>query len=118
MSKILIVEKDKNFSSNICEILELYEYKTEQCYEAQNMEEQIKKIVPNLLILSVSIDYDQSGIEIMKGLLPEYNLPVVFISDNYLRELFNDQLKTMKNCVIINKPFTAKELIKGVKALI
>ncbi|WP_215225720.1 response regulator [Echinicola shivajiensis] len=118
MSKILIVEKDKNFSSNICEILELYEYKTEQCYETQNIEEQIRKSDPNLLILSISIDYDQSGIEIMQRLLPDHNLPVVIISDNYLKELFNGQLKEIKNSIIINKPFTAKELLAAVKSLI
>ncbi|WP_186757749.1 response regulator [Echinicola salinicaeni] len=118
MSKILILEKDKNFSSNICEILELYEYKTEQCYEAKNIENQITEFGPDLLIISISIDYGQSGIKIMKKLIPEYDLPVILISDTYLAEIFNSELKGINNYIIINKPFSANELIKGVKTLI
>ncbi|UCS92473.1 response regulator [Echinicola marina] len=115
MSKILILEKDQNFSSNICEILELYNYQTQQCYETHNLLKQIDDFVPDLLILSVSLDQKQSGIELVKKILPDNGLPILFISDQYLSEIFGNELKLMNNALIIYKPFSINQLISSVK---
>ncbi|WP_200978742.1 response regulator [Echinicola sp. 20G] len=118
MLKVIIVEKDTNFSNNIHEILDLHKFDIREINRTDLVKAEIAEFMPDLLIVSVNWDFKSSGIDLVKTLRTEYSIPVLFINDFYTQVDDSIDLSKISNSEAINKPFKTRDFLAAIDRLL
>lgn len=116
MKNILIVDDDKEIVKAIEIYLERKTYKIFKAYDGNEALQQIKKNNINLIILDIMMP-NKDGIETLKEIRKEQNIPVILLSAK------SEDIDKIHGLNIgaddyITKPFNPEELIARVNALI
>ena len=116
MKNILIVDDDKEIVKAIEIYLERKTYKIFKAYDGNEALHQIKKNNINLIILDIMMP-NKDGIETLKEIRKEQNIPVILLSAK------SEDIDKIHGLNIgaddyITKPFNPEELIARVNALI
>lgn len=115
MKQIFIIEDEIIVAKNIAGFLEENGY----CIVgiANEYKEAVKKLAmcrPNLILCDINLNSEKNGIELMKEMNIQYNIPFVFIS------AYSDE-QTLENAELtapfnfLTKPFSEKQLLTTVK---
>ncbi|MBD8489345.1 response regulator transcription factor [Echinicola sp. CAU 1574] len=118
MLKVIIVEKDTNFSNNIHEILNLHKFDIREVNRIDAVEAEIVEFMPDLLIVSVNWDFKSSGIDLVKKFRKGYNIPVLLINDFYTQVDDSIDLSKISNSEAINKPFKTRDFLAAIDRLL
>ena len=113
MSKILIVEDDKNITNTLTYYLQNEGFKIETAKNKNEGIEKIKEKAYNLILLDITLP-DGNGYEIYHELKKEKNTPVIFLT------ALDEEKDIVKGLDIgaddyITKPFRTRELLSRIK---
>lgn len=113
MSKILIVEDDKNITNTLTYYLQNEGFKIETAKNKNEGIEKIKEKTYNLILLDITLP-DGNGYEIYHELKKEKNTPVIFLT------ALDEEKDIVKGLDIgaddyITKPFRTRELLSRIK---
>jgi len=112
--KILIVEDEPLIADDIAFILEDEGYNI--IGKAIDTEEAIELIdmnTPDLVLLDISLDDDEDGVDLAHKINKKYHIPFIFITSHSDRLTIN-RVKKTNPCGFIVKPFKAAEIISTV----
>ena len=114
--KILIVDDDKDLSFIISETLKKYSFIPTAAYSAEMAYDLLEKNTYNIVILDINLP-DSSGFEICKEIRKMSNVPIIFAS---ARSSVTDKVDglDMGGDFYLSKPYTLKELVATVNALV
>ena len=114
--KILIVDDDKDLSFIISEILKKYSFIPTAAYSAEMAYDLLEKNTYNIVILDINLP-DSSGFEICKEIRKMSKVPIIFAS---ARSSVTDKVDglDMGGDFYLSKPYTLKELVATVNALV
>ena len=114
--KILIVDDDKDLSFIISETLKKYSFIPTAAYSAEMAYDLLEKNTYNIVILDINLP-DSSGFEICKEIRKISNVPIIFAS---ARSSVTDKVDglDMGGDFYLSKPYTLKELVATVNALV
>ena len=114
--KILIVDDDKDLSFIISETLKKYDYIPTAAYSAEMAYDLLEKNTYNIVILDINLP-DSSGFEICKEIRKMSKVPIIFAS---ARSSVTDKVDglDMGGDFYLSKPYTLKELVATVNALV
>lgn len=111
MSKILIVEDEKNISKLIEDTLALAKYETESCFDGEEALNKIKNNHYDLIILDIMLP-KLDGFEILER-LKNVNSPIMFLS---AKNDVSTIVRGLKNGIdYMTKPFEPLELLARVE---
>lgn len=113
MTKILIVEDDKNITNTLTYYLQNEGFKIETAKNKNEGIEKIKEKIYNLILLDITLP-DGNGYEIYHELKKEKNTPVIFLT------ALDEEKDIVKGLDIgaddyITKPFRTRELLSRIK---
>ena len=113
MSKILIVEDDKNITNTLTYYLQNEGFKIETAKNKNEGTEKIKEKTYNLILLDITLP-DGNGYEVYYELKKEKNTPVIFLT------ALDEEKEIVKGLDIgaddyITKPFRTRELLSRIK---
>ena len=113
MTKILIVEDDKNITNTLTYYLQNEGFKIETAKDKNEGIEKIKEKTYNLILLDITLP-DGNGYEIYHELKKEKNTPVIFLT------ALDEEKDIVKGLDIgaddyITKPFRTRELLSRIK---
>ena len=113
MSKILIVEDDKNITNTLTYYLQNEGFKIETAKNKNEGIEKIKEKTYNLILLDITLP-DGNGYEVYYELKKEKNTPVIFLT------ALDEEKDIVKGLDIgaddyITKPFRTRELLSRIK---
>ena len=113
MTKILIVEDDKNITNTLTYYLQNEGFKIETAKNKNEGIEKIKEKTYNLILLDITLP-DGNGYEIYHELKKEKNTPVIFLT------ALDEEKDIVKGLDIgaddyITKPFRTRELLSRIK---
>ena len=113
MSKILIVEDDKNITNTLTYYLQNEGFKIETAKNKKEGIEKIKEKTYNLILLDITLP-DGNGYEVYYELKKEKNTPVIFLT------ALDEEKDIVKGLDIgaddyITKPFRTRELLSRIK---
>ncbi|MBO5542437.1 MAG: response regulator transcription factor [Acholeplasmatales bacterium] len=114
--KILIVDDDKDLSFIISETLKKYSFIPTAAYSAEMAYDLLEKNTYNIVILDINLP-DSSGFEICKEIRKMSKVPIIFAS---ARSSVTDKVDglDMGGDFYLSKPYTLKELVATVNALV
>ena len=114
--KILIVDDDKDLSFIISETLKKYSFIPTAAYSADMAYDLLEKNTYNIVILDINLP-DSSGFEICKEIRKMSKVPIIFAS---ARSSVTDKVDglDMGGDFYLSKPYTLKELVATVNALV
>ena len=114
--KILIVDDDKDLSFIISETLKKYSFIPTAAYSAEMAYDLLEKNTYNIVILDINLP-DSSGFEICKEIRMMSKVPIIFAS---ARSSVTDKVDglDMGGDFYLSKPYTLKELVATVNALV
>lgn len=111
MSKVLVVDDDRDILEVVELLLTLHNYSARTIFRAEEIFDEIKKCKPDIILLDVNIA-GQDGREICKllrNIKDTKNIPVILFSA--IPELEQSQL-TCGATDFLSKPFDVSDLIK------
>ncbi|MBQ6782625.1 MAG: response regulator transcription factor [Acholeplasmatales bacterium] len=114
--KILIVDDDKDLNFIISETLKKYSFIPTAAYSAEMAYDLLEKNTYNIVILDINLP-DSSGFEICKEIRKMSKVPIIFAS---ARSSVTDKVDglDMGGDFYLSKPYTLKELVATVNALV
>ena len=114
--KILIVDDDKDLSFIISETLKKYGYTVTAAYSAEMAYDLLENNTYSIVILDINLP-DSSGFEICKEIRKMSKVPIIFAS---ARSSVTDKVDglDMGGDFYLSKPYTLKELVATVNALV
>jgi DNA-binding response OmpR family regulator len=114
--KILIVDDDKDLSFIISETLSKYGFITTLAYDGEEAYGLLEKNKYDIVVLDINLP-DSSGFEICKEIRKMSKVPIIFAS---ARSSVTDRVDglEMGGDFYLSKPYTLKELVATVNALI
>ena len=114
--KILIVDDDKDLSFIISETLKKYSFIPTAAFSAEMAYDLLEKNTYNIVILDINLP-DSSGFEICKEIRKMSKVPIIFAS---ARSSVTDKVDglDMGGDFYLSKPYTLKELVATVNALV
>ena len=114
--KILSVDDDKDLSFIISETLKKYSFIPTAAYSAEMAYDLLEKNTYNIVILDINLP-DSSGFEICKEIRKMSKVPIIFAS---ARSSVTDKVDglDMGGDFYLSKPYTLKELVATVNALV
>ena len=114
--KILIVDDDKDLSFIISDTLKKYSFIPTAAYSAEMAYDLLEKNTYNIVILDINLP-DSSGFEICKEIRKMSKVPIIFAS---ARSSVTDKVDglDMGGDFYLSKPYTLKELVATVNALV
>jgi DNA-binding LytR/AlgR family response regulator len=108
---ILIVEDEPLIADNIAFILEDEGYKVVgKAIDVEEALELIENTKPGLILLDISLDGDEDGVELAHIINQKYQIPFIFIT-SHSDKLTINRVKKTNPCGFIVKPFKAAEVI-------
>lgn len=116
MEKILIVEDDKNIREELKIILENSNYLVDILEDFSDIEAQILKTRPDLILLDINLP-NTDGFQICKDIRKSFDTPIIFVSS---RNTDIDEIKalTLGGDDFISKPYNISILLARVRALL
>ncbi len=116
MHNILLIDDDKKLQEILKTYLSSHFFNVVSLFSGKDVLETIKEETPDIIILDIMLGNDD-GIEVLKQIREKYNIPVIMLtargdeSDKILGlELGADDY--------ISKPFSSRELVARIKAII
>ena len=112
--KILIVEDEPLIADDIAFILEDEGYKI--VGKAIDTSEALSIITaqkPDLILLDISLDDDDDGVDLAQKINKDYHIPFIFIT-SHTDKLTINRVKKTSPCGFIVKPFKAAEILSTV----
>jgi len=114
--KILVVDDEKKIVEVVKSYLEASGYKVYSAYSCKEAEEILDKVIPDLLILDLMLP-DISGEELCQKLRRKSRIPIIMLTAKI------DEIDILNGLDIgaddyITKPFSTKQLVARVKALL
>lgn len=106
--RILLIEEDKKLNNSICEYLTYKDFKVVSTFKGEKIYEAKEFMEFDLCIISNTLE-DISGLEILKRIKEESDIPVIITNSN---EEISDLEKAFYYCCdeYMKKPFHLKEL--------
>lgn len=117
MARIIhIIDDDESMADIMSDTLEEYGYKTVISHTIENSEEVLSKQRVDLIILDINLP-DGTGFDFCKNLRKFSNVPIIFAS---ARTMVDDRIKSLDigGDDFLSKPYSLKELLSHVNALI
>lgn len=114
--KILVVDDEEKIRDVIREYLEANDYEVDECDNGKSAIETLKKNDYDILVLDIMMP-TMDGFEVLKELPKEYRIPTIILSAR------SDELDKLNGFDLgiddyITKPFSPKELIARIKAIL
>ncbi len=78
--KILIVEDDLDLCSTLSSFLQKHDCTTQIAHSHQDMVQQLKAELPDLVILDIRLPDSKNGLDICKELREQYTFPIIMLS--------------------------------------
>jgi DNA-binding LytR/AlgR family response regulator len=115
--KILIVEDEPLIADDLAFILEDEGY--EVIGKAIDFDEakELLKQKPDLVLLDISLDGDEDGIEVAQYINEKYQIPFIFVT-SHSDKLTINRVKKTNPCGFIVKPFKASEIRSGISIVL
>ena len=112
----MIVEDNENLREAVCGYLELDGFETHQFERVRDAERELDSIVPDLLLLDVMLP-DSDGFRFAKRIRERSRVPIIFLT---ARAEESDRITGFEVGAddYVVKPFSPKELVLRVKALL
>jgi diguanylate cyclase (GGDEF)-like protein/PAS domain S-box-containing protein len=116
--KILIVEDSKLNTRILKNNLSEYGYIIDSCTKG---EDAIKKIceglLPDLILMDIELEGEKDGIDTVKEILKMKDIPILFLTSNTSREIF-ERIKEVKNYGFIPKGIDKYILLSSIESAI
>lgn len=117
MKRILIVEDCHIQSTVVKKMLESEAYTvTSVCRSGEEVLDQLKIDVPDIVLMDIFINGDLNGIETMGMVRESHTMPVIFITALMKSELHDDAL-SMSPSDLLTKPISKTELLSSIEKL-
>lgn len=118
MKRVLIVEDCHIQSTVVKKMLESEAYSvTAVCRSGEEVLEQLKVDVPDIILMDIFINGDLNGIETMKIVRETHATPVIFITALTKSEL-HDEALSMAPSDLLTKPISKVELVNTIEKLL
>lgn len=118
MKRVLIVEDCHIQSTVVKKMLESEAYTvTAVCRSGEEVLEQLKIDVPDVILMDIFINGDLNGIETMKIIRETHTMPVIFITALTKSEL-HDEALSMAPSDLLTKPISKVELVDTIDKLL
>lgn len=118
MKRVLIVEDCHIQSTVVKKMLESEAYRvTGVCRSGEEVFEQLKVDVPDIILMDIFINGDINGIETMKKVRQVHSTPVIFITALTKSEL-HDEALSMHPSYLLTKPISKAELLNSIDKLL
>lgn len=118
MKRVLIVEDCHIQSTVVKKMLESEAYSvTSVCRSGEEVLEQLKIDVPDIILMDIFINGDLNGIETMKIIRETHAIPVIFITALTKSEL-HDEALSMAPSDLLTKPISKVELVNTIENLL
>ncbi|MDW3649291.1 MAG: response regulator transcription factor [Bacteroidia bacterium] len=113
--KILVVEDDVFIAQDISEHLTSLDYwVTGVAYRAEEAYEELKKELPDLVLLDINLGKGEDGICIARHIQKEYQIPFIFLS-SYSSSSVLERAKPTHPLGYIVKPFNEQDLYTSIE---
>lgn len=117
MKRVLIVEDCHIQSTVVKKMLESEAYTvTAVCRSGEEVLDQLKIDVPDIILMDIFINGDLNGIETMGMVRESHTMPVIFITALMKSELHDDAL-SMSPSDLLTKPISKTELLSSIEKL-
>lgn len=117
MKRVLIVEDCHIQSTVVKKMLESEAYTvTAVCRSGEEVLDQLKIDVPDIVLMDIFINGDLNGIETMGMVRESHTMPVIFITALMKSELHDDAL-SMSPSDLLTKPISKTELLSSIEKL-
>jgi len=117
MKRVLIVEDCHIQSTVVKKMLESENFTvTAVCRSGQEVLDQLKIDVPDIILMDIFINGDINGIETMRIIRETQSMPVVFITALTKSEL-HDEALSMSPSDLLTKPISKADLLSSIKKL-
>lgn len=118
MKRVLIVEDCHIQSTVVKKMLESEDFTvTAVCRSGEEVLEQLKIDVPDIILMDIFINGDLNGIETMKMVRQVHSMPVIFITALTKSEL-HDEALSMSPSDLLTKPISKAELLSSIEMLL
>ncbi|MDZ7720148.1 MAG: response regulator [Balneolaceae bacterium] len=118
MKRVLIVEDCHIQSTVVKKMLESEAFTvTAVCRSGEEVLEQLKIDVPDIILMDIFINGDMNGIETMKIVRKSHSMPVIFITALTKSEL-HDEALSMSPSDLLTKPISKAELLSTIEQLL
>jgi len=118
MKRVLIVEDCHIQSTVVKKMLESENFTvTAVCRSGEEVLEQLKIDVPDIILMDIFINGDINGIEAMRIIRETHSMPVIFITALTKSEL-HDEALSMTPSALLTKPISKADLITTIKDLL
>lgn len=114
MSKILIIENNKDVNEILKEVMEAEGYDTESAYDGMEGLKKAEKEDSDLILLDIMLPY-KNGDEVLRGIRKKSNVPVIILSAKDMAGTKIDLLELGADDYI-TKPFDLGEVAERVAA--
>ena len=118
MKRALIVEDCHIQSTVVKKMLESEAYTvTSVCRSGEEVLEQLKIDIPDIILMDIFINGDLNGIETMQIVRENHTMPVIFITALTKSEL-HDEALSMTPSDLLTKPISKVELVNTIEKLL
>ena len=110
---ILLAIKDNSLFQSLEQNLDSKGFKIHRAVSEGEMIEIVSGKKPSLLVLDTSLEIDNSVIETVKKLKKKFNLPIIFLSNSFDDEIFNNA-KSVNPIAFFSEPFDIKNIVRAI----
>lgn len=117
-NRVLIVEDCHIQSTVVKKMLESEKFEvTAVCRSGDEVLEELKNEVPDIILMDIFINGDTNGIETMRFVRQKHSMPVIFITALTKSEL-HDQALSMTPSDLLTKPISKADLLNSMDNLL
>lgn len=116
MSKIILVDDDRNITASLSMVLEAEGFSVETYSDGESGLDAIKRINPDLVVLDIKMPR-MDGMEVLKKIRESSEIPVIFLTskDDEIDQLLGLRMGADD---YITKPFSQRLLIERIRVLL
>ncbi|MCL4678352.1 MAG: response regulator transcription factor [Alphaproteobacteria bacterium] len=116
MSKIILVDDDRNITASLSMVLEAEGFSVETYSDGESGLDAIKRINPDLVVLDIKMPR-MDGMEVLKKIRENSEIPVIFLTskDDEIDQLLGLRMGADD---YITKPFSQRLLIERIRVLL
>ena len=113
--KILVLDDDELFHQLLSLLLDSIGYKNVEFTQTINEAlEQIKLFKPDILILDINLNNNESGIDFAKMINKDHKIPIIFITSNYHKDIYS-KAKLTGPCQFLDKQLSELKLQQAIE---
>lgn len=110
----MIVEDELIFALNLKRELENHGYTVlELINKGENALEEIKRSIPNCIMLDIRLGGRMTGIETAREIRKLTLNPIIFIT-GYSNQTVENEMKSIENSIFFSKPFAPEEIVSTI----